>query len=1015
LKEEKTQIEYNHLSYINHISLFNSASYAFFEENFNQHLLLTGNNNVGKTTILNALQFVLLPETNLKNFKNKFTISSDGKKTYTSEETFKYYFPSENSYIIVEINNGIKTFCLIVHRGKISNNYDFQRILVELPFKEIKKRLISKDRENNTELSSISKEDLIKNLKEQTKKESKVYKEIKAKKDIIEWFLNTRKDNRKNDFCVIPLKDTTNETIKGFSTLFKSLYNITSMTKEDKIKFISDIVETRQLDNSKIADFDLKDYIEKIKEFKKTREKIDILSNNQNIYEEIMQLSEDIKDNYSILKNLALNIYKSTNDNILVIDKTVEKFKETKIELVKEKEELELSKEEIQKKITEQKEDAAIITSKLLESKNNIKTLSNYIYKYLEDKFEVYSSKPLENLIKEVKEENDFYIQMKKIFTNELNIKKEDLETILKEINNYKDLDVLKKQKEDIQYKINLKQKEVKELEEKISSLSFVEEECFSKEEKTILNSVFNSYFINNSVEKLSKEEIEELKRFIKLFEIKNNLISFGELKINVETVNNTNTKDLLRNTKESLEIELEELVKQRDSIQKSEEKDVELILLELNNQKETKEEELEELEEYLHTIKNLIPINQKIEELEEQKNSLIESIKIKERKKSDISSDIERNISELQDYNKEFSTTLFEKEKLEKVKEKLELYDNFEFYFNTPINNLKIEREITIGTEDKELERYLHSLNEFNKMISRSNQIMSKYVNYKLFDNEFSIEVLNLYQNDDEEGKEAFEKMLSYLRTLYESLEQEKNHLDINIHDLNIEINNDVQKLTELTRGIERFSKEINKEFENIQISDLGGVRFKISINSKLSKILKNIDNNFDTEGLSNEKSLIDLQNYIGDISNDSNRITTKDLISDIDYVILNYIGDGVLREVKESQSNGTETLINLIFITILFRGIFKSGYFMKLLIPLDESSKVDNKNGETLLNTMGKNNCKIVGAAPIATPEQLTLYNKTLMLDKKTVQKSLSPKAIYLVDIEENEFNIFTNESIE
>jgi len=57
---------------IRQLIFVNSAAYAYTEIRVDQHTALFGRNNLGKTSMLNALKLFLLPEENFNGCKKKF-------------------------------------------------------------------------------------------------------------------------------------------------------------------------------------------------------------------------------------------------------------------------------------------------------------------------------------------------------------------------------------------------------------------------------------------------------------------------------------------------------------------------------------------------------------------------------------------------------------------------------------------------------------------------------------------------------------------------------------------------------------------------------------------------------------------------------------------------------------------------------------------------------------------------------------------------------------------------------
>lgn len=96
------------------LALINSANYSVAEIPLDDSVSLVGKNNSGKTSLINALQYLLIRDRQQMNFEPHDKSSSD-----------KFYFPKPSSYILLEIQ--LKSGLVVVGCvGKgISNEYQY--------------------------------------------------------------------------------------------------------------------------------------------------------------------------------------------------------------------------------------------------------------------------------------------------------------------------------------------------------------------------------------------------------------------------------------------------------------------------------------------------------------------------------------------------------------------------------------------------------------------------------------------------------------------------------------------------------------------------------------------------------------------------------------------------------------------------------------------------------------------------------------------------------------------------
>lgn len=131
---------------IRQVILVNSGAYCYAKIRIDQHTALLGANNSGKTSLLNALKFFLLPEENLNDCVKKFGFKNpDG--FYTREQTFGFYFPESSSFIVLEAENPHGPFCVVINPG--SKQFSYERTCVPRPYSDIEHLFWNHDSEAN--------------------------------------------------------------------------------------------------------------------------------------------------------------------------------------------------------------------------------------------------------------------------------------------------------------------------------------------------------------------------------------------------------------------------------------------------------------------------------------------------------------------------------------------------------------------------------------------------------------------------------------------------------------------------------------------------------------------------------------------------------------------------------------------------------------------------------------------------------------------------------------------------
>lgn len=112
----------------------NSAAFAYTQIRIDQHTALFGENNLGKTSMLNALKLFLLPEINFRNCGSKFNFRGTNGNLYDGMASFRYYFPEDRAFIILEAENPHGDFCIVLHRGGATDKMEYARLVVPCPY-----------------------------------------------------------------------------------------------------------------------------------------------------------------------------------------------------------------------------------------------------------------------------------------------------------------------------------------------------------------------------------------------------------------------------------------------------------------------------------------------------------------------------------------------------------------------------------------------------------------------------------------------------------------------------------------------------------------------------------------------------------------------------------------------------------------------------------------------------------------------------------------------------------------
>src|SRR5690606_28249390 len=185
-------------------------------------MVLYGDNNMGKTVTLNMMKLALFPDTSFKRCESKFAFRSKDGSYYGTAASHKYFFPSDQSYIIVEGENPQGIYCMVMFRTK---DFGYGRVFVSASYAEIRHLFWQEE-------AGIFADDLKFSTVFSGLKKFK-HKQITDESELAQiMFAGYRSgDELARRFCVFPFSgDVTNETI----TAFRRVYQLAFDTNDNK-------------------------------------------------------------------------------------------------------------------------------------------------------------------------------------------------------------------------------------------------------------------------------------------------------------------------------------------------------------------------------------------------------------------------------------------------------------------------------------------------------------------------------------------------------------------------------------------------------------------------------------------------------------------------------------------------------------------------------------------------------------------------------------------------------------
>ena len=134
---------------IRRLVLVDSAGFCYVEIPVDEHAVILGTGNLGKSSLLNSLRLFLLPEGNFRNSRKKFSFrNASAGSFYSNEESYQHYFPGQYSFLIMEAENPAGVHCQILYRDR-SSDLSYGRIFVPAPYDDLRPLFWSADEDED--------------------------------------------------------------------------------------------------------------------------------------------------------------------------------------------------------------------------------------------------------------------------------------------------------------------------------------------------------------------------------------------------------------------------------------------------------------------------------------------------------------------------------------------------------------------------------------------------------------------------------------------------------------------------------------------------------------------------------------------------------------------------------------------------------------------------------------------------------------------------------------------------
>lgn len=903
---------------INKIIFIDSGTHIYSELELNKDLVLFGKNNKGKTSSLVATKLLLYPEVNFNDCNKKFHFSTKDKE-YTKDDSYSFYFPTSESYIIMESSNPSGTSCMILYR---MSNYEYGRLLISANYDTI--RDIFWDLDNPV----FNKKTSVKEIQNELNSRKIKYKNVTTK-DELKRLLYSNVGNSDSIYCIVPLKSNDDNSIQAFINIYDIAFSQNAST-DTLPNAIATIIEMQRSREQEKLNTNFQELRESYQSLVNEKNNLEVCENQQEIFEDVEKEYERfIKNNNEFVRKFVsysarLNIiFDYTYDKVRELQRKQGELEDNVAKYSAEKNNLSatLKKEKHQKEVHEEK------IKELQGQKIKIeKTLNAY---------SVQSSQALST-----HELIDYVVYNLK---NKLDEKNAVLDAI-------KDINSLSNKLQKINLDIQKLKKENATLNMALENTSSLSISTLDPTNASIITSLIPSLI--TCVGTLTDNESAIFNSFISLFEIKDNGLCFKGQNLVGTKFNHFDIDKKIDEIKLNI-TRNDNLISQYTS----NENELRKAFVALNNgslgyeSKALIEKEITSINNDMMELNGYPLILNQIEKTQEIVSQIELKIKNYSEKLSGVSQKFDQFLLEANTSKNHLNSYLALQDK---SRNQLNVLNNAGVFLDKEVEqHIEKLKQNAVAIDDdfvfseKITQDEISDLMTFNRNIveagkGRISISLTKLMSVLPNDNVDKDKQLNTIAD--------IENIITSYRNIFHTLKLKKDNLMLAIITHNSYLVNMLDEIKQSYHLIDETIKDINASLKQHEVSNFKAVQLEINTRSDFKSIIKASEKIDIAQPVLVQNSFYNsLIEFMQSASNKSNsKLKMADIIESVNYVYVHHNDE----KVKTGQSGGTTTTANCIVISCLLGRIFDKHSRFKMPIVVDEVSQIDENNLSTLVN---------------------------------------------------------------
>lgn len=932
---------------LNKVAYHNSCNSNMVSLDLTKNTHISGSNAVGKTAKLNGVQIGYLPFMNFKDLKKKY----DFGQHQNPEESYKFYFPENDSYIIYEFENEFGKFCQIVYRGK--EELSTEKAFVPLSLDDIYQwfwEFSENDEVGRPTRIQIS--ELLAKIKEIP--EHKIIKTLSEAKNTL--YVHDLL-NQKSRYAIAYVSEN---KIDNLINIFRLTANANNIKGELLRKSLVSLINSSYQDNKK--DALVYDPIALLKEYERLQIEHNAITRKKNHqksyeklklnFEELTTLGKDLSYKYSLYDSSLSALISDLSEKISVLTNKRVNVSERVELLLKEKNE----HDDVSKRIT----------AALKEKKRKLDKLNGYLASfnalidkengdYYFDYIQGGTKQIIQSIDDEIAEQERYiksFDDMASVY-NEYKAEIEELESckterfnLMKKVNNGKDLLFFREdfKKQRILHAIN-------------KNFEYISNKFVSEENLELLNKLCDMFTVeNNSLyldgvnfARITFQDIDVEKVHERIRDLGRKIIDLEESIKKAEIqLSKTNYAHEISNSKNVIED-----LKKKRTIAYSSERDLK-DHAELCTEIEVSENDLADAQNKLKVSKEAYTLSAgQAKELNEKMNSFENAKKM---------------------YNNAYES-LDEFAKNNGLKVNFEKPDSKDLLSHVDMEHVKEVKQIFSKTNQiKSVIRELFSVFIKNEIIyDETEELMNADINYNNLKNIFKQKIENVYNTLDNEEEEL---QLAFRRHSNLTLELTKN------------IKNQIEHFS-------TYTDKLNRHLSNFSLSNVEQMRLKVKLNDNVESFVNIIE----ASGLEEDNALsrINEDSFIekirifvekfGLIDSKNEKLNADKIIQS---VFIEYKNNG--EWTSKPVSTGTEMISKISLLSVFIYEICGDSVTLSIPVNLDETGNIDANNMQEINKFLSDRKIRIFSASPTLQLGNMDSFSNFVSLyDYNIYQKEL------------------------